>query len=319
MRTHDPRSTRLAWRAPAIAFAIVAAWTAGAAPAVAVTGPFPVLTGPEDQFSPTTNGTYLIWSQNSVSRPDRFHAYAKLRGTTAVFRLDETGTQGYAGGIDPDQDRAIYQQIEGASSDLYTVSLQDPTSRTKLGPKVNTAFREWGPKISNRYFLFARDASLTTSIILYDRVAKTTKRLASRDLATVYLPPGSVGERYATWSACTPFDCDAFVYDAQTGTTDVVPAPAGKGNYAPVVDEASGQLFFARSKPACGDTVKILRLPVETLTKTPVTLTALPSGIDAGYWLSLEDVGGGVDLWFSRHRCAAGQGDLYRLLDVGVA
>ena len=320
MPTHHRRSSlRPGFRARAIALAIAAAWLAGATPATAVTGPLRVLAGPEDQFQPTTNGTYLIWTQNSVSHPNRFRAMGKLRGTTALFQLNEAGTQGYAGGIDPDQDRAIYQQIEGTSSNLYTVSLQDPTSRTKLGPKINTAFREWGPKISNRYFLFARDASLKTSIILYDRVAKTTKRLASRDLSTVYLPPGSVGERYATWSACTPFDCDAFVYDAQTGTTDVVPAPAGKGNYAPVVDEASGQLFFARSKPACGDTVKILRLPVEALTKTPVTLTALPSGIDAGYWLSLEDAGGRVDLWFSRHRCAAGQGDLYRLLDVGVA
>ena len=320
MPTHHPRSSlRPGFRARAIALAIAAAWLAGATPATAVTGPLRVLAGPEDQFQPTTNGTYLIWTQNSVAHPNRFRAMGKLRGTTAVFPLNEAGTQGYAGGIDPDQDRAIYQQIEGTSSNLYTVSLQDPTSRTKLGPKINTAFREWGPKISNRYFLFARDASLKTSIILYDRVAKTTKRLASRDLATFYLAPGSVGERYATWSACTPSDCDAYVYDAQTGTTALVPAPAGRGNYAPLVHEGEGQLFFARSGPACGATVKIMRVPVATPAAAPVTLTTLPLGIDVGYWLSAEDVGGQVDLWFSRHVCAAGQGDLYRLRDVGIA
>jgi len=320
MRTHPGSTTRPGARALAIALALAigAAWVAGSTPAAAVTGPLRVLAGPEDQFLPSTNGTYLIWTQNSVSRPNRFRAFGKIRGTTEVFQLNEAGTQGYAGGIDPDQDRAIYQQIEGTSSDLYTISLEDPRSRTRLGPKINTAFREWGPKISHRYFLFARDASLKTSILLYDRVAKTIQRLASRDLATVYLAPGSVGERYATWSACTPTDCDAFIYDAQAGTTDPVPAPVGKGNYAPLAHEDDGQLFFVRSGPACGATVRILRLPLETLTKTPVTLTTLPSGIDAGYQLSFEDVAGQVDLWFSRYRCAAGQGDLYRLRDVGV-
>ena len=315
MRTHRRSSPR--W-ALAVLFAIGSVWIVGAMPATAVSGPSRVLAGPEDQFQPSTNGTYLIWTQNSLAQPKRFRALGKVRGTTTVFQLNEVGTQGYAGGIDPDQDRAIYQQIEGATSDLYTISLVNPTSRTKLGPKINTAFREWGPEISNRYFLFARDASLKTSIILYDRLAKTTKRLASRDLATVYLAPGSVGERYATWTACTPSDCDAFVYDAQTGTTVVVPAPAGRGNYAPLVHEGEGQLYFARSGPSCGATVRLLRVPVATPATAPVLLTTLPVGIDAGYQLSFEDVGGRVDLWFSRYRCAYRQGDLYRLLDVGV-
>ena len=318
MRTHPGSTTRPGARALAITLAIGAAWVAGSTPAAAVTGPFRVLAGPEDQFLPSTNGTYLIWTQNSVSRPNRFRAFGKIRGTTTVFLLNEAGTQGYAGGIDPDQDRAIYQQIEGTSSDLYTISLESPMSRTKLGPKINTAFREWGPRISNRYFLFARDASLKTSIFLYDRVAKTLRRLMSRDVATTYLAPGSVGERYATWSACTPSDCDAFVYDAQTGTTGMVPAPGGRGNYAPLVHEGEGQLYFSRSGPSCGATVKIMRVPVATPTLAPVSLTTLPLGIDTGYQLSFEDVAGQVDLWFSRYRCAAGQGDLYRLRDVGV-
>src|SRR4029450_8421046 len=136
--------------------------------------------------------------------------------------------------------------------DLYTISLEDPTSRTKLGPKINTAFREWGPRISNRYFLFARDASLKTSIFLYDRVAKTLDRLMSRALATTYLAPGSDGERFATGTARTASVCAAFVSDAQSGPTAAVPAPAGRGNYAPLVHEGEGQLYFSRSGPSCG-------------------------------------------------------------------
>jgi hypothetical protein len=278
-----------------------------------------MLAGPEDQLLPSANATYLIWTQNSVSHPERYHAYGKVRGTADVFRLNEPGTRGYAGGIDPDQDRAIYQQIEGSTSDLFTISLANTTSRIKLGPKVNTAKWEWGPRISNRYLLFARDGSLKTSIVLYDRVAKTAETLVSLDIATYYLAPGSVGERYATWSVCTPTDCNAIVHDTEAGTTRRVPAPVGRGQYAPLVHEAEGQLYFARSKPACGDTVKIFRVPVETPAATPLALTTLPSGIDTGYQLSYEDAAGPVDLWFSRYRCAAGQGDIYRLRDVGLA
>jgi hypothetical protein len=128
-----------------------------------------------------------------------------------------------------------------------------------------------------------------------------------------------VGERYATWTVCTPTDCNAIVHDTQTGTTRRVPAPVGKGHYAPVVDEAEGQLYFARSGPSCGATVKIMRVPAATPAATPVALKTLPSGIDVGYQFSIEDAGDRVDLWFSRFRCDPGQGDLYRLRDVGLA
>ena len=51
-----------------------------------------------------------------MSNPARYHAFGKVRGTTDVFRLDAPGTRGYAGGIDPDQNLAVYQQIEGSGS-----------------------------------------------------------------------------------------------------------------------------------------------------------------------------------------------------------
>ena len=115
------------------------------APSGAVSAPQRMLAGPEDQSQPSVNDTYLIWTQNSVAHSNRYHAFGKVLGTTDAFRLNPTGTRGFAGGIDPDQDRAIYQQIDGPSSDLYTISLatrrahQAPRSGQQLPMGVGTA------------------------------------------------------------------------------------------------------------------------------------------------------------------------------------
>ncbi len=232
--------------------------------------------------------------------------------------MNPRGTRGYAGGIDPDQDRAIYQQIDGQASDLFTIDL-DTRRRIKLPVPINTGRWEWGPRISNSFFLFARDAPLKTTIFLYDRAAKTMERLVSLDLTKYYVPPGAVGERYATWSVCGPRTCNAFIRDTDTDQTRKIPAPDGKPRYAPIVDEAEGLVYFVRSGPTCGSTVRIMRLALADLAAAPVGLLTLPVGVDVGGQMSLEHVGARVDLWFSRYRCAPQQGDIYRIRDVGVA
>jgi len=309
-----PGSQHLRKRAAVLALAL--AFTA--APSGAVTGPQQVLAGPEDQILPAANDTYLIWSENSASFPNRFHAFGKVRGTTGRFRLNPPGTRGYAGGIDPDQDRAIYQHIDGQASDLYTINLAT-LQRAKLPSPINTGRWEWGPRISNSFYLFARDASSTTTLFLYDRAAQTMERLVGFDLTRYYVAPGAVGERYATWSVCGPLSCHAYVRDTETDQTRKIPAPDGRARYAPVVHEGEGLVYFVRSGDRCGAAVQIMRVPVADLGTTPTSLVALPAGIDVGYQMSLLQVGGRVDLWFSRYRCAPQQGDIYRLRDVGIA
>jgi len=289
-----------------------------AAPAGAGTGPQQILAGPEEQILPAVNDTYLIWSENSASFPNRFHAFGKVRGTTGRFRLNPPGTRGYAGGIDPDQDRAIYQHIDGETSDLYTINLAT-LQRAKLPSPINTDRWEWGPRISNAFYLFARDASSMTTLFLYDRVAQTMERLVGFDLTRYYVAPGAVGERYATWSVCGPLSCNAYVRDTETDQTRKIPAPDGKPRYAPVVDEGEGLVYFVRSGAHCGSSVQIMRVPVAALGMTAKSLVTLPTGIDVGYQMSLDQVGAQVDLWFSRYRCAPQQGDIYRLRDVGIA
>jgi hypothetical protein len=287
------------------------------APARAVTGPQLIIAGRPDQLLPSVNDTYLIWTQDSEAFPNRFHAYAKLRGTAEIFRLNPAGTRGWTGGIDPDQDRAIYQQIDGQASDLYTIDL-GTLRRSKLPTPINTARWEWGPRISNAFYLFARDASLTTTLFLYDRSTKTMAKLVSRDLTRYHTVPGAVGERYATWSVCGPLTCSAFIHDTETDRTRRIPAPPGKARYAPVVHETEGMVYFVRSGRTCGSAVRIMRLPVTDLGAPLVGLVTLPDGVDVDFQMSLEEVGGKVDLWFSRFRCRPQQGDIYRLRGVGL-
>jgi hypothetical protein len=287
-------------------------------PAGAVSEPQRLFAGPEDQTHPSANDTYMIWSQNSEAFPNRYHAYAKVRGTSEVFRLNPTG-RGFAGGIDPDQDRAIYQQIDGQASDLYTINLATRRGRIKLPAPINTDRWEWGPRISNAFYLFARDSAGKTTLFLYDRAAETMQTLVSHDLTRYYVSPSAVGERYATWSVCGPFTCNAFVRDTETDQTRKIPAADGSPRYAPIVDETEGLVYFVRSRTGCGSAVRIMRLPVATLGATPTTLVTLPDGVDVDFQMSLVRLASRVDLWFARHRCSSQQGDIYRLRDVGLA
>lgn len=288
------------------------------APAGAVSAPQRILAGPEDQTLPSANETYMIWTQNSEAFSNRYHAYGKVRGTAEVFRLNPTGTRGFAGGIDPDQDRAIYQQIDGRASDLYTINLAT-RGRRKLPAPINTDRWEWGPRISNAFYLFARDAGGETKLFLYDRAAATNQALVSHDLTRFYVSPSAVGERYATWSVCGPLTCNAFVRDTETDRTRKIPASDGLARYAPIVDETEGLVYFVRSRAGCGSGVRIMRVPVATLGATPTTLATFPGGIDVDFQMSLVPLASQVDLWFSRHHCASQQGDIYRLRDVGIA
>jgi hypothetical protein len=284
-------------------------------PAGAVEGPQQIVVGPEDQLLPSANADYLIWSANTEAFPDRYHAYGRPRGTNDRFRLNPAGTRGYAGGIDPGQNVAVYQQIEGQTSDLYRIDLAT-RERDPLPAAVNSARWEWGPRVSDAFYLFARDGAAKTRLFLFDRSAHALEELASYDITSYYASPGAVGERYATWSVCGPVTCRAFVRDTETDETRKIPAPDGTARYAPVVDEADSHVYVVRSGQACGAAVRIVRVPVSDLGATPVTIATLPAGIDVGFTLSLEERSTQLDLWFSRYRCGPRQGDVYRLRDV---
>jgi hypothetical protein len=297
----------------AIALALV--WVTGV-PSGAVEGPEKVIGGPEDQLLPSVNADYLIWSANKEGSPDRYHAYGRPRGTSDVFRLNPSGTQGYAGGIDPGQNMAVYQQIEGGTSDLYRIDLAT-RERHPLPAVVNSARSEWGPRVSDAFYFFARDGGSMTRLFLFNRDTRVLEEIAHYDLTVYYAAPSAVGEQYATWTVCGgPYSCRAFGWDTVTDTKWKIPAPGGSARYAPVVDEVDEQVYVVRSGQSCGSSVRIVRVPVADLGATPVTIASLPAGIDVGFTLSLEERPTQLDLWFSRYRCDPQQGDVFRLRDV---
>ncbi|HET9672643.1 MAG TPA: hypothetical protein VFQ40_07320, partial [Actinomycetota bacterium] len=85
----------------------------------AVSGPVVRIGGPEDQLHPWADAEHLIWTQSSSRRPEVDHAYALVRHEDVRFRLDQRGTRGAAGGIQPGGERAVYQQMTSVDSDLY--------------------------------------------------------------------------------------------------------------------------------------------------------------------------------------------------------
>ena len=287
----------------------------------AITGPVKVVGGPEDQLHPSVDDTFLIWTQNSERRPNVDHAYGKVLGENGRFRLDASGFRGVAGGIDPVSGRAIYQQMSDDRSDLYWFDL-DARERTKVAADgVNTDRWERDPRVSAAFLLFARDAGSTTSLFLFDRAADSLTRIAEYDITGFFLAPGAVGERYAAWSVCGPFTCSVWWYDTQ----DADPTPRklasveGRPQYAPVIDEVGGFVYFVRSGHGCGEAVGVWRRawPLDPDVHAE-RLVALPAGIDTGWTTALDrDVADQrVDLWFSRYRCGAQQGDVVELRDV---
>jgi hypothetical protein len=125
-------------------------------------------------------------------------------------------------------------------------------------------------------------------------------------------------------TVCGPFTCSAWWYDTQeTGPRPrKLPTVDGRPQYAPVIDEVGGYVYFVRSGQACGTSVGVWRRawPLDP-DGAAERLMRLPSGIDTGWTMSLDrDVAHQrVDLWFSRYRCASQQGDVVELRDVETA
>jgi hypothetical protein len=284
-----------------------------------VTGPRVRIGGPEDQQHPSAVGDLVIWTQNSIFRPNVDHAYWKVLGTDERVRIDAPGHRGAAGGIEPGAARAIYQQMTSKDSDLWWYWFADGRrSRVSLAG-VNTERWERDPRVSDRFLLFARDAGTRTSLFLADRVAGTVQRIAAYDFTRYYVAPGAVGDRYVTWATCGPFTCTSWSYD--TDAADPAPRKIrsdGRPQYAPVIDEDGGMVYTVRSGQGCGENVGVWRQPWPIDPDVlAVRLVVLPEGIDAALTMSLDRSSGTqVDLWFSRYRCASRQGDVAVLRDV---
>lgn len=291
-----------------------------AAPAAGATTLVKVIGGPEQQFFPFVNDTYVVWTQNSEARPGRYNAYAdELAALGNRVKLNEKGTRGYTGGLDPGTNRAIYQQADGDRSTLYWFNL-DTKARTKVAGVNTRKGWEWAPRVSTSHILFQRDDLRGHStMLLYDRTDGSVMALKTTDYNRAFMIAGAVGEQYASWTICAA-SCNAFIYEIATDITRKLALPKGKHQYAPVVDEDRGSVYFTRSGNGCGVNVRIMRRPVDDLSAPAETIVSLPDNKDTGWTIALHvDVANArVDGWFEYYHCGSRQGDIWEAQELDV-
>jgi hypothetical protein len=322
------RRGRVHGRRIRILFVAALAVTVAAPRADAVVTPTKVLGGAGQQFWPFATDDWLTFAFYDGGRDT---AMAQRRPSGTPFKMNETGTSGLVGGIDPGTDTAIYQQYTDAASTIYLYDLGDRTRRQ--APGINSRAWEWSPRISARYLSFFRnrvtDGVNYIDLYLYRRDTKVLKRIAVltrsrfRFEAGLFLWNGGVGRRYATWIGCAKpsANCDVFVYDALEKTTKVVHGGGDQQEYAPAIDEANGFLYFVRSGAGCGAHAAVWRIALDHLQATPTKVADLPDGYDAGYVASANRNGdtGGTDYYFGRGSCDHWNEDIYVAAGVDTA
>jgi hypothetical protein len=273
--------------------------------------PVALLAGPEDQWQAFANETWLAWTTNTVSHPNRWKVLVQPVGGGTATRANAKGTFGFAGNFEPGTDRLIYEQA--STSDVGIFFYDASTGARSKVRDVNTKKVEWQPKVSNAFILFQRDHRVNgkwyTDVLLYVRATHHTRTLGTFRSSKV-IRTGNVGERYATFFVGSNRAYFPFLYDSQTKTRTRIPSTQPWA-WAPLVDETNGTVYFASSGSACGANANIWRLPI-SLTGSPTRIVDLPDGVDIGWVMSLApDPLLGQDLLFYRLKCSKNQGDIY--------
>lgn len=283
----------------------------------------PVIAEPGEQYRAFGNGVWFTWTANSLAHPNRYNAFAQMTDGSGRRRLNARGTRGYSGGIDPGSNLAIYQQIDGDTSDLYFFDL-DTLVRSKV-PYVNSRRWEWNPRLSSTYVMFNRNVKRGgiwyADMWAVRRDDGTREQIGSwRWSKFEVIETGTVGDHWASWTLCSnKWVCRVFVRDLDAQVTTKIPADPGWAYYAPALDEANGLVFFVRSAAGCGARVTVWSLPLSDLTGASRTRIAdLPSGIDTGWSASLApNLGTNMfDLLFYRWKCAKQTGDIWAVRGV---
>lgn len=271
-----------------------------------------VVGGGGTQYWPSSNGTFVAYS--NYFRRD-YNALAMNEATGHRVRANARGTSGVLGSFIQGTSQFIFQQY-GDRSDLYFFDVSN-RQRTKAPSAVNGIGWVYWPAGSQEHILYMRATHRfhTRSLMLFDRSTKTNRKLID-DIGGKTVFPGYVGARYAAWTTCGSEACFVFVYDTTTQTTTKLPTPASKSSYAPVIDEATDQIYFVRSADRCGVdvTIRVGALGSDQST----TVATLPRGIDTGWTLSLTSnaTSGFQDLYFERWECKDQRGDVWAIRSV---
>jgi hypothetical protein len=285
--------------------------------------PVRVLWGPVQQYSPTSNGTYIAWTQGPAGDSEKLTAFIKVLGHVSGTRLNALGTAGSVGSFLPGTDTLIYTQSRRAQSDLYFYNAANG-HRSKPPPLVDSRYWESSAVASQSYILFIRfiatPSGFIERLLLFDRVNARLTTLIPKVPRGELVDPSFAGSTYVTWTACRR-TCNAYYRDVAAGITKRIPLPMHRSQYAPYIDEANGQVYFARSLATpCGDGVSIRRAALSA-PSTSSTVARLPTGVDVGLRLSVatDPLTTHQDLYFERDACRSRGYDIYVLRSVDTA
>jgi hypothetical protein len=95
-----------------------------------------------------------------------------------------------------------------------------------------------------------------------------------------------------------------------------VPTRHDRSQFAPVLDEGNGRVYFVRSGNRCGVNVDILRVPIDDLAATPTTVVEFDADIDMVMSLAPNATDTGLDLLFEGLDCDTRHDDIYVARDV---
>jgi hypothetical protein len=298
---------------------------ASSSTAMGAATPEKLIGGKLDQVSAFSNGTHIVWASTTKTPPthdwDEFagwyaNTFARGLDESTAEQLNKEGTWAVPGGFDPGTNSVIFQQV-GRTSNLFFYDLETDT-RSRV-PGVNDRSWEWTPRISASYILFHRSIRIEGAryhaIVLYDRAAQERTTIATVPWGRTPWPT-SVGETYAAWAVCRDRDCSAFVYDIASGTAERVPTRHDRSQFAPVLDEGNGRVYFVRSGNRCGVNVDILRVPIDDLAATPTTVVEFDADIDMVMSLAPNATDTGLDLLFEGLDCDTRHDDIYVARDV---
>ena len=285
-----------------------------AMPATALT-PVKVVGGAGDQYWPSSNGTYLAWTD-----PGKSSVYVRELSSGTTKRVNPRGTGGEQGSFVGASNVLVYDQWrKGVQGDIYFYDVATG-ARTKAPAAVNRAATwEWAPMASDNYLLFMRHKWSSTGklldrrLLLFDRHTGTLRTLETG--VSRYFRPAFVGLTYVMWVTWEGTGKIHYWSEAD-GERIQLTTLAGHNQYAPFLDEASGALYFVRSRSWCGREVTIRRGVLGSAAST--VLASLPRGIDTGEVSSVAANSGTaqLDLYFQRWSCRAEVGDIYALQGV---
>jgi hypothetical protein len=297
--------------------AISLVWSA--VPAMALT-PVKVIGAPGNQYWPSSNGTYLAWTIGS-------NVYVKALPSGTPRRVNPRGTGGEQASFVGSSNVLVYDQWSvGTLGDVYFYDVSTGT-RTKAPAAVNKPGTwEWAAMASDNYLMFMRSkASLSGRLVdrrllLYDRHTGVMRTLASG--VSRYYRPTFAGMTYvawttSTWVGFTARDRYTIHYWSAGGGMKVQPSVPRRDQHAGTIDEATGQIYYIRSKTAACDSFVTIRRSMLGSSASTV-LASLPAGIDTGETMSLAPniTTSHQDLYFVRYSCRADTSDIYALRGV---